>query len=174
MNWIFLSLLAPLVYTFVNFIDKYIIEHKVKDSRGMPIYAATTAIVFGTGIWLATGLPTLSGRNSLLVLTAGMVLLFAFALYFYALAQSHTSYIVALMQTIPIFTLILSIAIMGDSLNWLQFGGFFLVFAAVIGLSIDRVERRIRITKSFYAITAANMLFAVASIIIKFTIALNG
>lgn len=173
MNWILLSLLAPFLYTFVNFIDKYVVEHKVRDSRGMPVYGTIVASIFGTGLWLVTGMPTLDLRNGTLLLLSGAITMQGFALYFYALAKSHTSYIIALLQTTPIFTLIIASLVLHDRLSWQQLVGFFVVFIAVIGLSIDRVERKIKFDKSFYAITFANVLFAVAAVTIKFTSGLN-
>ena len=174
MNWITLSLLAPAIYTVVNFIDKYVVEHKVRDSRGMPIYGTIVAVLFGTSVWLLGGMPTLSGRDGTLILLSGIVSMWGFALYFYALARSQTSYIIALLQTTPVFTLILSQLILDEPLSRLQLAGFVVVFAAIIGLSIDKVERKIKIDKAFWAIIVANILFAVASIIVKYTVDLDG
>lgn len=156
-KWIVLSLIAPAIYTCVNFIDKYIVEHKVKDSRGMPIYALIVALIFGTTVWLLSGMPLLNGRNGLLVLSSGFITMLGFALYFFALSKNHTSYIIALLQTTPLFTLILSVLVLDDKLSLLQLAGFALIFSAIIGLSIDRVEKKVKFNSAFYAIIAANI-----------------
>ncbi|MDB5169997.1 MAG: hypothetical protein JWN82_393 [Candidatus Saccharibacteria bacterium] len=174
MNWIILSLLAPAIYTVVNFIDKYVVEHKVKDSRGMPIYGTIVALLFGTAAWLIGGMPTLSLQNGLLVLFSGVISMWGFALYFYALSKSQTSYIIALLQTTPIFTLVFAQLFLDEPLNMLQLAGFVIVFAAILGLSIDKVERKIKLGSAFYAIIVANVLFAIASIAIKYTVDLDG
>lgn len=174
MNWIALSLLAPAIYTVVNYIDKYVVEHKVKDSRGMPIYGTIVALLFGTAVWLIGGMPTLSTQNGLLLLASGMLSMWGFALYFYALARSQTSYIIALLQTTPVFTLILSQIFLDEHLSHLQIAGFVVIFSAILGLSIDKVERRIKLNGAFYAIIVANLFFACAAISIKYTVNLNG
>ena len=56
----------------------------------------------------------------------------------------------------------------------LQLLGFVLVLAAVLGLSIDKVERKVKLDKAFYQILAGNLLFAVSFIIIKYTVDLKG
>ena len=117
MNWVVLSLIAPVITALVIFVDKYVVEHKIKDSLGMPVFSATTAFLFGSLVWLVTGTPTLSPYNTFIVLLSGFVSMQAYALYYYALARSHAGYIIATMQTTPIFTLILSALFLHDKLS---------------------------------------------------------
>jgi uncharacterized membrane protein len=105
---------------------------------------------------------------------AGSSSLLGYVLYFYALARSQTSYVIALLQTGPLFTLLLSTLVLHTRLSLLELGGFFLIFIAVLGLSLDPKNKKIKLTKSFYAVLLANALFAVSDVIIKFTIGLNG
>jgi len=174
MSWLFLALLAPSFDTMINFVDKYLIEQKVKDSHSMPIYSGIATLVFGTGAWLVAGMPALSPRNALLVIASGAVAMLGFAFYFHALAKSQTSYVTALLQTTPIFILTLSSLLLGEKLTTVQFLGFSLVLAAILGLSIDKVERKIKLDKAFFQIMAGNLLFAVSFILIKYTVDLKG
>jgi len=174
MNWIWLALIAPAIYTIVLFIDKYVVEHKVKDHRGMPIYGAVTATAFGTLVWLFAGQPILSSRNALLVLASGMLSLWGYAFYFKALSKNHASFVIALLQTTPIFTLALAYLFLHERLSGVQLLGFVLVFGAVVALSIERSDEKFRINSALWLILLANILFALANIAIKFTIDLNG
>lgn len=174
MNWIFLALLAPAIYSVVNFVDKYVVEHKVKDSRGMPLYGAITAAIFGASVWLIAGMPTIHAKNASLLLISGIITMFGFALYFRALEISQTSYIIGLLQTTPVFVLVLSAIFLHESLTLLQFLGFLMIFCAALMLSVDKVEKKIRLTRAFYYIIIANILFAIGAIVIKFTVDLNG
>jgi bacterial/archaeal transporter family protein len=169
MSWLFLALLAPALDTIVGFIDKYVIEHKLKDSYAAPIYAGITALVFGTIIWSLFGLPTLGIKNGVLLIGSGIIFMWGYALYFHALARSHTSYVIAVLQSTPLFILILSVILLGERLSSVQLLGFILVFTGVMGLSVERVERRVRLNKAFYQIIIANFLFAVSAIIVKST-----
>lgn len=174
MDWIFFALLAPVIYTIVNFVDKYVIEHKVKDGRGMPLYVAVAATVFGTTTWLIAGMPMASARNALLLCLSGAIAMCGFSLYFRAIEFSQASYIIALLQTTPIFVLILSVLLLDEQLVFWQIVGFITVFLAVLGLSASGVGGRVKIDKAFYLILAANALLAISSVIIKFTSGLEG
>lgn len=174
MSWFLLALIAPAIDTVINFVDKYVIEHKLKDSHSMPVYSGIAALLFGTLAWSVFGMPTLSGRNGWILIMAGGLYMFASALYFHALAKSQTSYIVALIQIIPIFILILSYLLLDEPLTPLQLVGFILVFSAVMGLSIDKAQRRVKLTAAFYQIIAADLLFAMGAVIIKYTVDLEG
>lgn len=85
------ALLSSLVYAVVNFIDKYLIEKKVKDFRGMPIYTAIMGGVMGAFFWLITGLTLLPLYDSLLILLSCILQIFGTALYFKATFKSETS-----------------------------------------------------------------------------------
>ncbi len=169
MNWITLSLLAPLIYTVVVFVDKFVVEHKVKLSLGMPGYGAISATMFGTIVWLFAGISGVGSKNALLILASGCISMFGFALYFYALAKSQTSYIIALLQTTPLFTLVFSYLLLDERLSTQQLLGFVLVFIAVIGLSVDKVESRLKVDAAFWSILLANVFFALASIVVAYT-----
>jgi drug/metabolite transporter (DMT)-like permease len=168
MNWLILALAAPALYAISVFIDKYVVEHKVKDSRGVPFYGATAAGIFGTLLWLASGMPTLELKPTLILMASGLFSITAMAFYFYALSKSHASYINAMFQLIPIFILILAVVLIGERLNAMQLAGFFIVFAAVVGLSIEKDDARIRFNKAFFAMIASSFFFASASVMIKF------
>jgi|GEM_PF-517858 len=174
MHWITLSLLAPAIYACNSFIDKYVLARKINDSRCLPIYSAVAAGILGTAGWAAAGWPTLGQKNDLILLLSGAATLYALALYFYALRKNHTSYIIALLETAPIFTLLLSIIFFGDTLSLWQLVGFFLTLCAVIGLSADKIKGRLRFDHAFFAICAANVLFAFAVVVIKFASGLHG
>jgi drug/metabolite transporter (DMT)-like permease len=168
MNWLIPALIAPAIYSVIIFIDKYVVEHKVKDSRGVPIYGAIAAAVFGTLVWLSTGLPTISPIAALMFMASGLFTITSMALYFYALTKSHASYINVMFQLIPIFILILAVTLLGERLNSMQLIGFFIVFAAVVGLSIEKDDSKFSFNSAFFAMIASALLFALSAVVIKF------
>jgi drug/metabolite transporter (DMT)-like permease len=174
MLWVWLALAAPAISSVVAFIDKYVVEHKVSDHRGMPIYAAIVATLFGTTMWLATGRPALSGYNTLLVLASGIFSIWGYSFYFKALSTNHTSFILALLQTTPIFTLVFAYVLLGERLSPPQLLGFALVLGAVIALAVERTGEKYEINSAFWFILIANVFFALANIAIKFTVGLAG
>lgn len=102
-NWLVFALFSLLVYVAVNFIDKYLIEKKGKNYRGMPIYVAIMGGVMGLLFWITTGLKPLPLYDFFLILLSGMFQILSTALYFPAflkkiLVRQHlfTNYYLAL------------------------------------------------------------------------------
>lgn len=169
-NWLYLALLAPAVYTVVNFVDKYVVEHKVKDYRGMPIYGSIVGLVVGTLFWIAVGFPFLPLFDAVLVISTGVLTLFGYALYFNALSKSQTSYVIGLFQLIPLITLALSFIFLSERINGSQFVGFLMVLLTVLSLSINKEKKKFKFDSAFYLVLISDVFFAFANIILKFAI----
>ena len=169
-NWLVFAVLSPLVYSTVNFIDKYLIEEKVKDYRGMPIYAAIMGGIMGTMFWLSTGLKLLPLYDSLLILSSGILQIFGTALYFRAMSKSETSKLIIFFQMLPIFVLLFSFVFLNETINLRQIVGFLLLLAASIGVSFDRNQVSFELSSAFYLILIVDILWALSAVLMKFTI----
>jgi len=172
-NWIFLALLSPAVFTVCNFIDKYILESKVKDYRGIPIYSGIVGLIAGTLFWLIFEKPILPFFDGLIVIIVGMFTVWAFLFYFKALSSAQTSYVIALFQLIPVFTLIFSFLFLHEIISISQLFGFFLILTCAILLSYKKQKKKFKFDNSFYYVLAADAFFAGGSILIKFAINAN-
>ncbi|HSX41302.1 MAG TPA: EamA family transporter [Candidatus Saccharimonadales bacterium] len=168
MNWLWLALIAPAIYTVVMFLDKYVVEHKVSDYRGVPIYGAITAAVAGTVIWLGSGQPSVAPATAFLILTAGFITLWAYVIYFHAIAKSEASYIIAMLQLVPVFVLPLSYILLGEVLSLWKIVGFLLVVVSALALSVGKPSEKVRLNESFYLMLLTSLLIALSFIVIKF------
>jgi bacterial/archaeal transporter family protein len=169
-DWLLTALLAPAVYTVVNFIDKYIVSKEVKDYRGMPIYGTIMGFIIGTIFWVITGFPVLSLRDAAIVLTTGAINIWAAALYFKAVTLEEASKIILLFQTGPLLTLLLAFLFLGEAITLTQFVGFLLILAAVMAVSIEKGKGKFKLSEGFILIFIVNLMFAVAAVLIKFAI----
>lgn len=167
-NWLFFALFAPATYAVVNFIDKYLIESKVKDYRGMPLYSAIAGFVFGSVIWGIYGFPTLPWFEAIIVIITGILSVTAATLYFKALAQEETSIIIILFQISPIFSLILSFLILGEQISATQMTGFGLILVAAVGASIKSTRKTFSLSPAFWLIMTTNFMWACSNILFKF------
>jgi uncharacterized membrane protein len=168
MSWLWPSLIAPALLTAVVFIDKYVLTKRVKNPLGVPLYQPVAATAFAGALTLFHFGPDPGLRNALLIMSAGALGAFGAALYFQALSRSQTSNIVAYLQVQPIFTLVMAIAILGETLTRGQGFGFALILSAVLGLAFED-QGKLRPGRAFYEIMGGNLLFALASILIKLT-----
>jgi drug/metabolite transporter (DMT)-like permease len=173
MNWLFIALLAPAIYTVVNFIDKYIVEKHVKDSRGMPIYGTIMGLVMGMIFWVGTGFPTLGFRDTVLSLLTGALTIWGAALYFKAISNENASKIIILFQMTPVIILILSSIFLHDTINAQQFIGFILILAAALAVSSEGKKQKFKLSEAFWLILSVDFLWSITAILAKFTIEAN-
>ncbi len=166
-NWLILALLAPAIAGLINFIDAYALN-QVRDHRGMPIYAAVVAAVFGTAFWLVTGRPVLSVHDGSIMIVAGIFTSYALISYFKALSLTETSLVSILAQVTPVLILGLSFLVHGETLSAGQLVGFIVVLVAVVGLSWKQEEARIRLEPPFYLVLLSDTFLAAAAVIVKF------
>lgn len=173
MNWLPLAIFAPAVYAVVVFIDKYILEKEITDYRGMPVYSAVIAGIFGIVIWVATGFPLLTLRDSLLIILTGILTVFGLASYFKALASDEASKVTILFQMTPVITLVLSFFVLGSMISLTQLIGFLLILFSTIGISIGKQVGKFKFSNIFLLILLTDFLWAAAFVLFKFVINAN-
>jgi len=168
MNWLFPALLSPAVYAVVNFVDKYLIEDKVKDYRGMPIYGGIVGLLFGTLVYFVSGTHLLDSYNAAIILLTGVLTIWGYYFYFQALSRTETSYIISLFQMTPIMTLVFSYLLIGERISTVQYAGFILILFAVFFLSFKREKRLLTFNSTFVSILLTDIFFAISLVLIKF------
>lgn len=170
MNWLFFAILAQAVYTVVVYIDKFILEKEVTDYKGIPIYSAIVAVVFGFIIWFLTGRPILAFTDASLILLTGVLTIWGLAVYFKALTSNEASKLMILFQMTPVITLLLSFFLLGERISVAQLLGFFLILFSSIAISVNKVTKKFRISNVFFLILLTDFLWALAYVIFKFVV----
>lgn len=170
MSWLFYGLLAPAMFTIAIFIDRYLLDHEIDDYRGMVIYSTLTALVLGVILVIAAGFPPIPLRDFALLLLTGMMGIWGVALYFWAMNVEDASAVIVLIQTIPLFVLILSVLFLGEVLAPRQLGGFFLILASAIAVSLRRQEMKLTLSPALFAAIAASLLWSVQQVLFKFVV----
>lgn len=170
MSWLFYALLAPAINTIVNFIDKHIISNEMEDYRGFVVYGTIASLFIGTFFWMITGFPVLPLQDTMIALGSGMLSVWASVLYFKAISKEDASKVIILFQTIPVFVLILSVVVLKETITTLQILGFFLILGSAIGISIEKGQGKFKLSKTFWIVMAANLIWAISTILAKFSI----
>lgn len=173
MNWLTFALLAPALYAIVTFVDKYLIEKKVKDYTAMPIYIGIAAAIAGILIFIGAYYPLLPLKETLIVLTTGVLTTFASLLYFKALSLEETSNINIFFLMFPVVTLILAYIFLHETLNVSQGIGFILILGATIVVSAEQGVSLIKgfhLSKAFWLIVAYDIIWAASGVLMKFAL----
>lgn len=166
MDWLILALIAPIVYTIVNFTDKFVVGKAIPDANSIPIFLAIVHATIALIIWIIAGFPILDAKLTSLLMVSGALIIVGTFMLFRALITEETSKIVMWTQLLPVVTLILAVTLLDEQLTALHYIGFFIIFASTLGLSFDSAS--LRITPAFVYILIAIVFWAVSDIILKY------
>jgi drug/metabolite transporter (DMT)-like permease len=172
-NWFLIALIAPLLWSIVNHLDKYILSKYLKD-RGVGallIVSALSSIVVLPFLvyFYHSELFNISNNDLIILIFVGF--LSAGALYFYleGMKEEEASIVVPLFQLVPVFGYFLGYFILGESLNLTQLFAALLVMCGIIALAVEiDVDNKVTLkTKVLILITTSSFLFALHDILFK-------
>ncbi len=170
MSWLIYALLAPLIFTIVNFIDKLILEKHVHNPSSMPPYLAIMAFLSGCVLWVVTGFPMLPFRDVAIVMFTGILTAVGALLYYRALSMEETSKVIVLIQIQPVMVLILSFLLLHETITAIQFVGFILILGAAIALSVKRGMGGIQFSKILWMLLIVNFLWSLSVVLFKLVV----
>lgn len=170
MNWLVPALLAPAILTITIFTDKYIVGNAVKDPRGVVLMQSVMGLIVGTLFWIITGFPILGAGDAFIVLSTGAITTWAAAIYFKVLKEEDASYVIFMLQMMPIFVIILSFIFLRETVTARQLLGFVIILLSSLFLAVENWRKILHIPRSFWLLVLMDVMFASAAVIIKFAI----
>ncbi len=168
MPWYFFAAATPTLYGITNYIDKFLIDKKIKDPVAIAAFVSVISGIFGT-VLLAFNHFTFIGivSTSLLIL-AGLLLTGYLIPYYAALRSDETSRVAPLFQFIPMFSLILSSIFLKETLGIKQIVGLLLVVTAGFLLSANKIEAKIfKPRKSFWLMLLSTFMYGSIGILLR-------
>ncbi len=172
-NWFLVALVAPILWSIVNHIDKYMLSKYLKE-RGVGallIFSALASVIilpFLLIFYHAQIFDVSSGDLFILVLVG---LLSALAFYFYlkGMDEEEASIVIPLFQLVPIFGYFLGYFILGESLNNTQIFSSLLVIFGIIILVIEiDIDNKVTLKGRVLAlVTASSFFFALHDTLFK-------
>ena len=171
MSWIIYAIAAPAIFSITNFIDKFLVEKKIRDSSVIAIFSGFMAMLFGLVILLFRRFQLFDVRQLSLIVFAGVLAELGIVPYYRAMSTDEASRVVPLFQVIPIFVLLLSYVFLGETMTILQIVGFcFILFGGFI-ISAKKIEKRIFAPRaSFWNMMLSSFLFAASVVIFRFVV----
>lgn len=165
MNWVLLSLLAPLFWASSNFVDKYILGKHTRGIFDFLFFSTITSWFLFLILLAFVGIPEITVHSWIPILT-GIILIYSYGFYGKALEQGDTSALVILFKLIPVFTVILAFVFLGQTLSANELLGFVIVLAGATIVSFEK-SRGIFI-KGFGMILIAILMWSVMTLFIDF------
>lgn len=172
-NWFLIALIAPVLWSIVNHIDKYMLSRYLK-GRGVGallIFSALSSIIILPFIAFIyhTDIFNISSSDLLVLLFIGFLSAGAFYFYLMGMEMEEASIVVPLFQLIPVFGYFLGYLILGESLSTYQILSSLLIMSGIIVLSIEiDEENKLKLkTRVLILIAISSFLFALHDALFK-------
>jgi len=171
MDWIYLALIPPLLFALSNRIDKYLIDGYFKGGTGALILFSSFISLFTLPIifYIQPNVFAIPPIYALVMIFVGFLYVLYLFPYFWALKLDEASKVVPIFQSIPVFGVILSFLILGESLSIIQLAAGALIIFGAFGLSTNFISKKIHFNKKVLAyILFASILIALSYVLLKF------
>ncbi|MDP2672158.1 MAG: EamA family transporter [Candidatus Daviesbacteria bacterium] len=172
MNWFFIALLAPALWSVTNHIDKYLISKYFRGggtgslmifSSLIGLFVVPFVYVFHPNVFNIQ--PTLA----ILIAFNGFLYVLGLLPYIYALQKDEASIVVPLFQTIPVFSYVLAYFVLGETLTTQQIIASMLVILGAITLSLDLTDKKPKFKKVVFGLMfLSSFMVALNGLIFKF------
>lgn len=183
MKLIIYMLIAEMLWSLGNYIDKYLLTKYLKGSGigSLLIFSSLIALLVLPILYLIDPLIAVpSNMDKLLLMSTGIIYATIWLLpYFKALFIEDTSLVIALFQTVPVFSYILAYLLLGESLTNGQIWGGLVIIVGAIALVVDVKNFRLNyqvlglmLLSSFGVALASTLFKFVASKGLSFTVSL--
>lgn len=166
MTWIFLTLVAVVLWSMVNIADNYLVERNKKFGHpigSLVIFSSLFGFIAAGAIWLLSGASmTLSAREVVILIIAGLCNVSWIIFYLKALPDEDVSTVVPWFLTAPFFAYILGYIFLGEKLSGMQLVGGGVVLLGGLILSVKKQEGGYTMRWKLIAnMTLASLLIAV-------------
>jgi drug/metabolite transporter (DMT)-like permease len=173
MTWFFIALIAPILWAFVNHIDKYLLSDRFKGSNIGALMIFSTLLCFvilPVLYFINTDIFSPSILNIIILIVVGVLTGLAMMPYMYALDKDETSIVVPLFQLIPIWGFFLSFVLLGETLTWIQATGcLFIIFGSIVITIEEDIDNKIKFKKrTIYLMLLSTVLVAIYETLFKF------
>jgi len=173
MTWFFIALIAPLLWSFTNHIDKLLLEKYFGDNGvgTLMIFSSAIGIVMLPILYFVnTDILQIGIRNILILLMDGVLAASVLWLYFEALKDEEASIVVVFYQLIPVFAYFFGFVILGEVLTRFELLAMALIIIGTLIVSVEIEEdNKFKLRrKTIVLMTIAAALSALESVVFKF------
>lgn len=172
-NWFLIALIAPLLWSVINHIDKYILS-RYQGGKGVGallIFSSLFSVIVLPILTIVyrSKIFSIAVVDSLILLLAGLLGAAAFYFYLRAMDIDEASVVIPLFQFDPVFGYILSFFILKELLNLNQVLASILILVGIILLSIEiDIDNKFKFKKRvLLLVTVSSFLFALSGVLFK-------
>lgn len=138
MSWIYLSLMAPLLWSLSNILDKFAIVHITSNYIPFIFLLSIGNIFFAAIIFTFLGISEIDLLFASLNILSGLAIFLQYFAYSYSLEDMDISVVIPIHQSEPLFVLAASILIFHALPTHEQALGFFLITGGILTLCMSK------------------------------------
>jgi len=167
MEWVLYSIIAVLIWSVVNIVDKHVLTKHVKSPFLPLMILGIIGIIASVFVYFFLGFKSLSSINILLALLAGVFYALMSFLYYEAVQLEEISRIIPLFNLSMIFTLVIATIFLNEVFTLIKYVGIFLLFIGSILVSIKKITI-IKFGKAFWLLVLSSFFLSFNQVITKY------
>ena len=167
-EWFPLALLAGVIWAAADLIDKYIIEHELRDPIFVSIFNGIGAFFLFTLASLLFGNIWIPIEVVVLAIITGAVYASAVMLYFEAMKKEDISLAAPMLATAPLFVLLFAFFLLDERLTPIKYAGIFLIVGGAMLVSFRNAGRRIKWDNVAFLVLGAAALVGLRNTLMKY------
>src|SRR3989338_5258563 len=172
-NWFLIALVAPVLWSIVNHIDKFILS-RYREERGVGailIFSSLSSVIVLPliAIFYRSNIFGLPFEDFFVLFIVGFLSALAFFFYLKAMNIEEASVVIPFFQFDPVFGYVLSFLILGELLNINQILSSILILVGIILLSIEvDIDNNFKFKKrALFLVVISSFLFALGGVLFK-------
>jgi len=138
MSWLYLSLMAPLLWSLSNILDKFAIEHITSNYISFIFLLSIGNIFFAALIYFFLDTSKIDIFFASLNILSGLAIFLQYFSYSYSLEDMDVSVVIPIHQSEPLFVLAASMLIFNAFPTYEQAVGFFLIIGGILTLCMSQ------------------------------------
>ena len=167
-EWIFFTILAPILWACSNVIDTGVRRNYVGSDSALTWFFCAIRLIPVIVLIFIFGYQFEINSSFWLIFFAGIFWTVPFYFYYKALNSEETSRVVLFMQTLPIVTFIIAAVFFGERLGMNQLIAFVLIFIGSLFAAVKKIETKWKVSVAFFLIFLSVVGWSVSDVVFKY------
>jgi drug/metabolite transporter (DMT)-like permease len=175
--WYFYALLGPMIWAFLNHLDKYLLGRFFNENPAgsvLVVFTGFAGLIISIAILLyGPSVFTLAPWQACSVMGAGVLLVASYIPYMVAMQHAEASIVASLYRLSPLFVFVLSYFALGESLQPKQILGGLVTIVGSVSLIVDFNKGRHGLNLSTFILMCTACLMNACTVVIFKIVALG-
>lgn len=167
MNWLFLALVPPLVWSMASMFDKMLVSRYLKSGFAAAMLTNTAGLAVALVLLLAFPIQRLPLAATVVIFLSGVLWGLGRLSYNMSLEKEEASRVVPFLQANPLIILVVSTLFLGERMGYSELLAFALILTGVVLVSVRHAKGKFHISRALPWLVLANVFLAAAFMVLK-------